>query len=107
MTRMPQVLKNVKGVDRSRVETDDALQLYAPDAVVHAGGEDLRGRRIRGWLPDSGLPGRVRSIETSGAPWRSRHSRTMRARCKARSRPVAGVWPSRVAKVAGASTPFE
>ena len=25
MTRMPQVLKNVKGVDRSRVETDDAL----------------------------------------------------------------------------------
>ena len=26
MTRMPQVLKNVKGVDRSRVETDDALQ---------------------------------------------------------------------------------
>ncbi|HLT69184.1 MAG TPA: sigma 54 modulation/S30EA ribosomal C-terminal domain-containing protein [Acidimicrobiales bacterium] len=48
-------------------ETDDALQLYAPDAVVHAGDEDLRGRHIRGWLPDSGLPGRVRSVETSGA----------------------------------------
>ena len=26
MTRMPQVLKNVKGVDKSRVETDDAVQ---------------------------------------------------------------------------------
>lgn len=48
-------------------DIDAAMLLYAPDAAVHAGDDDLRGRRIRGWLADSGLPGHVRSVETGGA----------------------------------------
>src|SRR5690606_3957501 len=47
--------------------TDAARQPYAPGAVGHGGDEGLRGRHIGGWLPDSGLPGRVRWVETSGA----------------------------------------
>ncbi|HEX6422578.1 MAG TPA: sigma 54 modulation/S30EA ribosomal C-terminal domain-containing protein [Acidimicrobiales bacterium] len=47
-------------------DVDAALLLYAPDAAVHAGADDLRGRRIRGWLADSGLPGNIRSVETGG-----------------------------------------
>jgi RNA polymerase-binding transcription factor DksA/ribosome-associated translation inhibitor RaiA len=44
-----------------------AVLLHAPEAVVHAGHQVLRGRRVRGWLSASGLPGHVRAVETAGA----------------------------------------
>ncbi|HEX6419685.1 MAG TPA: sigma 54 modulation/S30EA ribosomal C-terminal domain-containing protein [Acidimicrobiales bacterium] len=47
-------------------DSEGAMLLYAPDAVVHAGAGDLRGRRIRGWLTGSGLPGHLRSVGVSG-----------------------------------------
>jgi RNA polymerase-binding transcription factor DksA len=53
-----------------RVGADDlqaAMLLYAPDAVVHTGDEELRGRKVQGWLSASGLLGHVRSIEAAGA----------------------------------------
>lgn len=47
-------------------DLEGATLLYAPDAVVHAGDEELRGRRVHGWLSASGLMGHVRGVETSG-----------------------------------------
>lgn len=48
-------------------DVDAAALLYAPDAVVHAGDEDLRGRRIATWLSASRLPGDVHADEVTGA----------------------------------------
>jgi RNA polymerase-binding transcription factor DksA len=48
-------------------DIEAASLLYAPDVVVHAGEEDLRGRRVHAWLSASGLMGQLRSIETAGA----------------------------------------
>lgn len=48
-------------------DVDAAALLYAPDAVVHAGDEDLRGRQVHGWLSGSGLMGHVHTIEVTGA----------------------------------------
>lgn len=48
-------------------DVEGATMLYAPDAVVHAGDEVLRGRRIHGWLSASGLLGHVEDTQTRGA----------------------------------------
>lgn len=47
-------------------DLEGAALLYAPDAVVHAGREDLRGRRVHGWLATSGLPGHIRAVRAAG-----------------------------------------
>lgn len=42
----------------SRQQIDDAVQLYAPDAVVHVAGSDVAGARdIRQWLQESQFHG--------------------------------------------------
>lgn len=48
-------------------DIEGAMLLYAPDAVVHTGDGDVRGRRLHGWLSTSGLLGHVRGVETAGA----------------------------------------
>ena len=48
-------------------DIEAAALLYAPDVVVHAGEEDLRGRRVHAWLSASGLMGQLRAIETADA----------------------------------------
>lgn len=47
-------------------DAEAAALLYAPDAVVHSGAGDVRGRKVRGWLSASGLPGQLRSIDIAG-----------------------------------------
>jgi RNA polymerase-binding transcription factor DksA len=47
-------------------DLDAAALLYAPDAVVHAGEEALKGRRLHGWLSASGLLGHGRGVESRG-----------------------------------------
>jgi RNA polymerase-binding transcription factor DksA/ribosome-associated translation inhibitor RaiA len=48
-------------------DIEGAMLLYAPDAVVHTGDGDVRGRRLHGWLSTSGLLGHIRAVETAGA----------------------------------------
>lgn len=48
-------------------DVTNAMLLYAPDAVVHAGDVDLRGRRVQTWLSGSGLLGHVQGVTTAGA----------------------------------------
>jgi RNA polymerase-binding transcription factor DksA/ribosome-associated translation inhibitor RaiA len=48
-------------------DIEGAMLLYAPDAVVHTGDGDRRGRRLHGWLSTSGMLGHIRTVETAGA----------------------------------------
>jgi RNA polymerase-binding transcription factor DksA/ribosome-associated translation inhibitor RaiA len=48
-------------------DIESAMLLYAPDALVHTGEGDQRGRRLHGWLSTSGLLGHIRSVGTAGA----------------------------------------
>jgi RNA polymerase-binding transcription factor DksA/ribosome-associated translation inhibitor RaiA len=48
-------------------DIEGAMLLYAPDAVVHTGDGDLRGRRVHGWLSTTGLLGHMQAVEAAGA----------------------------------------
>ena len=65
--RPPRGGRAAVGRPRRRQARPTTPSSSTPPTPSYAGDEDLRGRHIRGWLPDSGLPGRVRSVETSGA----------------------------------------
>jgi RNA polymerase-binding transcription factor DksA len=62
----PEVVAQRWGEQVIAGDLDAAVLLYAPDAVVHAGEEALKGRRVHGWLSTSGLLGHVRGVESRG-----------------------------------------
>jgi RNA polymerase-binding transcription factor DksA len=62
----PEVVAQRWGEQVIAGDLDSAVLLYAPDAVVHAGDEELKGRRVHGWLSTSGLLGHVRGVESRG-----------------------------------------
>jgi RNA polymerase-binding transcription factor DksA len=79
-------------------DIEGAALLYAPDAVVHTGTGDVRGRRLHGWLSTSGLLGHIRDVDVAGADehvivrWRDDDDRTATSWVRVEHGEIAEQW---------------